>query len=230
MTVGVNSSGIRDRFGELLRASNWIIAGELIVLFALCFARVFPFSVQLLLLAFTSLSLWLRGLTWRDVGLRSSKAWWKIALLAVVAAVLIAVIANVLLQPFVDRLISRPVNNSRFDNLHGNLKVLLRWLALVWTIVAFGEEMVFRGYLMNRITDLAGKTRTGWALALLGSGVIFGLAHGYQGLAGIISTAEVGLLLGLLYLVNKRNLWANIVCHGVFDSISLIALYYSRHP
>src|SRR6266481_8426772 len=123
MTVGVNSTGIRDRFGELLRANNCIIAGELMVLIALCFARVFPFSVQLLLLAFTSLSLWMRGLTWRDVGLRSPKAWWKIALRAVVAAVLIAVIANVLVQPFLDRLISRPVNNSRFDNLHGNLKV-----------------------------------------------------------------------------------------------------------
>jgi CAAX protease family protein len=128
----------------------------------------------------------------------------------------------------VDRLIGRPVNNSRFADLPGNLKVLLRWLALVWTIVAFGEEMVFRGYFMNRITDLAGKTRTGWVLALLGSSAIFGLAHGYQGVAGIISTAEVGLLLGLLYLFSKRNLWANIVCHGVFDSISLIALYYSR--
>jgi hypothetical protein len=92
MTVGANSTRIRDRFGELLRASNWIIAGELIVLFALCFARVFPFSVQILLVAFTSLSLWLRGLTWRDVGLWRSKAWWKIALRGVVAAVLIAVI------------------------------------------------------------------------------------------------------------------------------------------
>lgn len=191
MTVSANSTRIRDRFGELLRARNWIIAGELIVLFALCFARVFPFSVQILLLAFTSLSLWLRGLTWRDIGLRRSKAWWKIALRGVVAAVLIAVIANVLVQPFVDRLISRPVNNSRFADLPGNLKVLLRWLALVWTIVAFGEEMVFRGYLMNRITDLAGKTRTGLVLALLGSSAIFGLAHGYQGLAGIIGTAEV---------------------------------------
>jgi membrane protease YdiL (CAAX protease family) len=97
----------------------------------------------------------------------------------------------------------------------------------VWTIVAFGEEMVFRGYLMNRIADLVGRSRTGWASALIGSSLIFGLAHGYQGLAGIISTAEVGLLLGILYLISKRNLWINIVCHGAFDSISLIAMYFS---
>jgi membrane protease YdiL (CAAX protease family) len=228
MAMSVNAARLRGRFGELLQASNWLIAGELIVLFALCFARVFPFSVQLLLLAFASLSLWLRGLSWRDVGLSSSKSWWKIAVRAVLAAVLISLIANVLVQPFVDRLISRPLNDPRFANLPGNVKVLLGWLAAVWTIVAFGEEMIFRGYLMNRITDLAGKTRTGWALALLGSSVIFGLAHGYQGLAGVVSTAEVGVLLGLLFLFSKRNLWANIVCHGAFDSISLIALYYSR--
>ena len=87
--------------------------------------------------------------------------------------------------------------------------------------------MVFRGYLMNRIADLVGRSRAGWISALLGSSLIFGLAHGYQGLAGIISTAEVGLLLGILYLINRRNLWVNIVCHGVFDTISLVALYYS---
>ncbi|MGO9482336.1 MAG: type II CAAX prenyl endopeptidase Rce1 family protein, partial [Candidatus Kryptoniota bacterium] len=45
---------------------------------------------------------------------------------------------------------------------------------------------------------------------------------------GFIGATEVGLLLGILYLVNKRNIWVNIVCHGVFDSISLIAIYYSR--
>ncbi len=228
MTVTVNSAHARNRCRELLQANRWIVAAELVIMFVLCFARIFPFSVQLLLFVFTSVSLWLRGLTWRDVGLRRSKEWWKVALHAVLAALLIAIAVNLVAAPLVDRLISKSVNNLRFENIRGNLIALLGWLSVVWTIAAFGEEMIFRGYLMNRIADLVGRTRTGWIISLLGSSLIFGLGHGYQGLAGIINTATIGLLLGTLYLVSKRNLWVNIVCHGVIDSISLITLYFSR--
>lgn len=228
MTAPVGSLQSRHRLRELLQANKWIVAAELIVMFGLCFARIFPFSIQLLLLAFTSLSLWLRGLTWRDVGLRRSKAWWKVALQAVLATLLIAIAVNLVAAPLVHRLVGKAINNSRFDNIRGNLKVLLGWLSLVWTIVSFGEEMIFRGYLMNRIADLVGRTRPGWIISLLGSSLIFGLGHGYQGVAGIIDTATIGFLLGTLYLISKRNLWVNIICHGLIDSISLISLYFSR--
>ena len=62
---------------------------------------------------------------------------------------------------------------------------------------------------------------------MLASSLVFGAAHGYQGLAGAIGAAEIGLLLGVMYLLNKRNLWMNIVCHGCIDSISLLWLYFS---
>lgn len=227
MTVPVNSAHTPKRLRELLQTNKWVVAAELMVLCALCFARLFPFCVQLLLLAFTSLSLWLRGLSWRDVGLRRSRAWWKVALQAVLAALLIAIVVNLVTAPFVDRLASGSANNSRFNNIRGNFVALLGWLSVVWTLAAFGEEMIFRGYLINRIADLVGRTRTGWVISLFGSSLVFGLGHGYQGLAGIINTATIGLLLGTLYLVDKRNLWVNIICHGVIDSISLITLYYS---
>jgi membrane protease YdiL (CAAX protease family) len=107
---------------------------------------------------------------------------------------------------------------------------LVGWLTVAWTMAAFCEEMFFRGYLMNRIFDLVGNGRAGWISALLVSSLLFGLAHGYQGLAGAIGTAEVGLLLGVMYLGNKRNLWMNIVCHGSIDSISLVSLYLSTAP
>jgi hypothetical protein len=62
---------------------------------------------------------------------------------------------------------------------------------------------------------------------VLASSLVFGAAHGYQGLAGATGAAEIGLLLGVMYLLNKRNLWMNIVCHGCIDSISLLWLYSS---
>jgi membrane protease YdiL (CAAX protease family) len=183
-----------------------------------------------LLVAFASRSLWLRGLAWSDVGLAKPKTWWKVLLLAALAALVISVVVNLLVGPFVERFAGRATSTTRFDDIRGNLPMLMGWLGVVWTLAAFGEEMIFRGYLMNRISDLVGSGRAGWIAALLGSSLIFGVGHAYQGLAGVIGTTEVGLLLGILYLMNKRNLWMNIVCHGLIDSISLISLYFSTAP
>lgn len=216
-----------NRVGGYLRTSKPAIFIELALATGLCFARIFPFSVQLLLVAFASLSLWLRDLTWRDVGLTKPKSWWKVLVLAALSALVISVVVNVLLGPYVERFAGKAASTARFESIRGNLIVLVGWLAVVWTAAAFGEEIVFRGYLMNRISDLVGGGRAGWIAALLGSSLIFGAGHAYQGLAGLIGTTEVALLLGILYLMNKRNLWMNIVCHGLIDSISLVSLYLS---
>ena len=218
---------IHKQLGGLTRASKPTIFIELVLATGLCFVRIFPFSVQLLLLIFASLSLWLRGLTWRAVGLRKPRYWWRVLLFALLSAVVICVVVNFLVGPFVERFAGKPPSNSRFESIHGSVLALMGWLFVAWTLAAFGEEMVFRGYLMNRISDLAGNSRAGWISALLVSSLIFGVAHKYQGLAGAIGTTEIGLLLGGMYLVNKRNLWMNIVCHGFIDSISLIWTYFS---
>ncbi len=102
------------------------------------------------------------------------------------------------------------------------------WLGEAWTLAAFGEEMVFRGYLISRISDLFRDTRTGRAVALLVSSALFGLAHGYQGWAGVIATGTIGCLLGLLYFYSRRNLWAVIICHAIVDTVALSALYFDR--
>lgn len=119
------------------------------------------------------------------------------------------------------------MDTSAFEAIRGNERVLLAGLALAWTLAAFGEEMVFRGYLMSRIAGLAGGTRAGWAAALVVSSACFGWAHGYQGPAGMVATGLIGALLGLLYL-RTRNLWTVIICHGVVDTITMTLVYFDR--
>jgi len=221
-------AAVRKRVGGLTQASKLAIFVELILATGVCFARMFPFSVQIFLLGFASISLWLRGSTWGAVGLRNPKNWFAVFLLALVFAIAISVIVNLLVGPFVEHLSGKAPDTSRFGNIRGNLPVLVGWLIVAWTMAGFAEEMFFRGYLMNRISDLVGSGRAGWTSALLVSSLLFGLAHGYQGLAGAIGAAEIGLLLGVMYLWNKRNLWMNIACHGFIDSISLVSLYLSN--
>jgi membrane protease YdiL (CAAX protease family) len=60
------------------------------------------------------------------------------------------------------------------------------------------------------------------------TGVLFGLAHGYQGTAGMIATGIIGGLLAVVYLQQRQNLWAVIICHGLVDSVSLSLIYFGH--
>jgi membrane protease YdiL (CAAX protease family) len=48
------------------------------------------------------------------------------------------------------------------------------WLMTSWILAAFGEEMVFRGYSLNRMANLPGRSRAGWVAGLIGSFNLFG--------------------------------------------------------
>jgi membrane protease YdiL (CAAX protease family) len=107
-----------------------------------------------------------------------------------------------------------------FSDVHRHPLYLLATLIISWTSAGFGEEMIFRGYLLNRFSDLFGNNFVCWTLALLAQSVVFGAAHGYQSPVGLIEIGIYGLLLGLLYLATKRNLWVCAVAHGVNNTIA----------
>jgi len=114
--------------------------------------------------------------------------------------------------------------------LTGNLKMTALFIALSWTLAAFGEEMVWRGYLMSRVADVFGRGRAAWAASLVIVSTVFGLAHGYQGLTGWIEEAIAGLALGAMYLGMGRNLWVPIFAHGVADTIDMVLLFLGKMP
>jgi hypothetical protein len=106
---------IRMRVGELTRTSKPAIFIELILATGMCFVRIFPFSVQIFLVAFASLSFWLRGLNWSAVGLRKPKIWWKILLLAMLSAVAICALVNLVFGPVVERFAGNSPSSNRMD-------------------------------------------------------------------------------------------------------------------
>ena len=59
-------------------------------------------------------------------------------------------------------------------------------------------------------------------LSLVIVSLVFGLAHGYQGLTGWIEEGFAGLALGLMYLRTGNNLAVPIVAHGVCDTIDMV--------
>jgi membrane protease YdiL (CAAX protease family) len=58
----------------------------------------------------------------------------------------------------------------------------------------FCEELLYRGFLMAYLAQWLG-----WWQAGIASAIVFGLSHAYQGSAGIVKTAVVGLVMAGLY-------------------------------
>jgi membrane protease YdiL (CAAX protease family) len=119
---------------------------------------------------------------------------------------------------------------SQFAPVKGNVFLLTLFLVLVWTLAAFGEELVYRGYLMNRISELAGGSGPAWSLSLVVVSVLFGVAHLYQGISGVATVIAAGLLYGGLYLWSGRNLWAPIIAHGVYDTVAVLLAFWGKYP
>ena len=162
-------------------------------------AGSFVIHPLILLLLLASQSLWVRGSSWADVGLRRPTAVHHTLLQVVVGTFIILVAIRVVIVPGAVWLTGVPLDLSVFDK-PGDKQALWIWLGQAWTLAAFGEEMVFRGYLIRRVCDLVGDATAGRAIALIASSSLFGLAHSYQGPAGVIAAGTIGGILGLLVL------------------------------
>jgi len=119
-----------------------------------------------------------------------------------------------------------PQQLAVFSGLRGNLG---RYLALLIPITrgtaAFGEELVCRGFIMQRLGDALGGGRAARSGALLGQAILFGLAHAYLGPRGMLNAGALGLASGLCLQFNGRNLWPLFIAHGLVDSVGITVLY-----
>lgn len=83
------------------------------------------------------------------------------------------------------------------------------------------EEIIYRGFLIAYVMNVAGVS---FFVAAVISSVIFGLAHSYQGVTGILKTAAIGGVMALLYGLTGA-LWAPMVVHAIIDITSGRAMY-----
>ncbi len=164
----------------------------------------------------------------RRLGLVRPARWRTIVLIA-----LGAVFATGIVQSIVGAVVSPFFGQpdlSVISKLQGDPLFLLQLLVISWVNGAFAEEILFRGFLMPRLAEWWGGTRQVWVIAALLSSVVFGLGHAYQGVTGMVGTGMTGLVLAGVYLVAKRNLWASVLSHGLFDSIAFVTIYFTGLP
>ena len=98
-------------------------------------------------------------------------------------------------------------------------------LFLVLSLSAgFCEELIFRGYLQQQFARMGHRLWVGVAL----SAMVFGGAHGYEGIAGVLLIAAYGAMFGVLALW-RRGLRTGMIAHAWHDSVSGVALVLLRH-
>lgn len=218
------------------RSRNQVLvaSGELALAILLFLAvnifHVLPVSESVWIFLLGWVSLRLRGLGWHAVGLVRPARWDRTVLVAVVAAVMLQLLSTYVTEPIITSITGEPTDLSRFRPLVGNVRFLLGGLLVVWTLAAFGEELTYRGYILNRVADLGDRRPSAWIIGLVSVSVLFGIGHLYQGTTGVVDTTISGLLLGGLYLTFGRNLWIPVLTHGFTDTIALLMVFLDLVP
>jgi len=158
------------------------------------------------------------------LGLGSSASWlWTSAFAAAWLALMLAY------SPFADWLATRyaakPPTLDAFRMLQESTGKLVAGVAAAWVLGGFLEELTFRGIVLQSVEGLAsrrlaGSMAIGIAVCVAAAGA--GLIHLYQGLRAAIIVTQLSVLFGVLFVVSGYDLWAVVLCHGLYDTIAFV--------
>lgn len=189
-------------------------------------------NVIMLLMIWAGLKL--RGESWADFGLTFRSISYKKGLKIFGLSLLVFVIGSAsyiaggaLMANFTG--VPESPDFSIYDYLYGNLGMLFLSLGSVYIISSFGEEVIYRAFLINRIAQFGVSSKYGTAIAVIISSVIFGLVHYQWGLMGMIQTGFMGLAFGICYIKLKKRLWILILAHAYMDTILIVQMYLSSN-
>ena len=80
--------------------------------------------------------------------------------------------------------------------------------------------------MIAQLREVFGRSRWATALSIIIPAIGFGLGHMYyQGLRGLFVTGGVALMLGILFVLYKRNIWPLAIAHATLNSLMFTAMY-----
>lgn len=155
-------------------------------------------------------------------GWRETLAWAAGATVAIIAIFLVG-------APLVEAAgFETPDASFVLDFVTESPLMFVLWVTGVAFLAAgLGEELVYRGFLMDRLERLRGIGRSTAAVLVI-QAVLFGLPHAYQGAGGMVLTGSIGLLLGWVRLRFGGSLWACVIAHIAVDTIMMSLAYAEK--
>lgn len=181
-----------------------------------------PTFIPLLILA--SVSLWMRSASWGQmVGSGEHFA----------SDMAIGVAVGVVAQLGLWLLLGESLDLNTMPVVRGNISILISALIITWVGAAIASEMVFRGYLIRRVSDALGGLGGEFAdadspgtvtLATMSAALLFGWHVADGSLHTFFGGFFAGLGYGVLYFTRK-SLILPIAVHGGFESTVLVLGY-----
>ena len=157
---------------------------------------------------------------------RPSAGWARCFRRGLLLALLLYALEAVTVAPLVRMISDQPKDLSLFDPMKGDLGMLALYLVFMWLLAAFGEEFLWRGFLLRETAERATGWRFSTVAALVLTAVLFGAAHFYQGPRGVVEKTLGGLVLGSVYVASGRSsIWLVVFVHGIQNTISFVAIY-----
>lgn len=89
-------------------------------------------------------------------------------------------------------------------------------------VTGYREELFFRSYLLVRLQQL----KVSPMAAVMGSSLLFGALHLYEGVMGVLFTTVIGLYFALIFR-KTRNLHAIAIAHALYNAFMLVATFYA---
>ena len=167
----------------------------------------------------------LRGEGLLELGLKRPASWPKAGLIGIGLAAFILVLA-VGLQHILSSF-GLEQDASDFGVLLADPLMFIYGLtAISWFAAAFGEEVLFRGFLMRHFHQLFGGTNIAAGLAVVSQALIFASLHLNQAVAGAIAAFMIAIVFGAVFYKMGRNLWLLIIAHGVYNNAAFLLMYF----
>jgi membrane protease YdiL (CAAX protease family) len=161
----------------------------------------------------------------KSIGFKTPSGWVKAIFLCLFFAILIEVSFQTLFNPIIQKLTGSEIDLKAFDGIRGNFHFYLGMLLVGWVAGGFIEEILFRGFLITRISKIFRNVKVGDWFAILTTSVIFGFSHYYQGLNGMITTGLISVILGIIFIKSRNILWYSILTHGFVNAIALTLMW-----
>lgn len=210
------------------RQSRWLSATEFLIGAGIVIGHnvyhVLPNEVPILFVV-GWISIHFRNGGWKTVGFKLPKSWKRTAVFAICTAVVRILLGLFLIDPISTRIWPPEKTSGVISRAHGDWKAALTALLIIWTFAAFGEELGYRGYLLNRGAEVGNHSTLAYWISMLAVAVLFGYGHWYKGPAAILDSGTAGLVLGAAYLLSSRNLWVPVLAHGLIDTAVVIATF-----
>ncbi len=163
--------------------------------------------------------------SFREMGMRSPVSWPKLLGTTFLYGVVIQFAFAILIEPILEKITGSAVDISVLDGIRGNFVKCMTMIAVGWIMGGFLEEFTFRGFVVTRVHKLLGSGPAAIWIAILVAAVPFGIAHMYQGPAGMIGTGLIGFLFGVIFVVHGYNLWYPVFAHGFINTVAMILIY-----